>query len=77
MEVVPGGLAYVEEKGSKRRFAFTFGKIRGYRGETAQELGLRVGSLVRFSVTDERVDEVELVEASHRRGSRPQLRPSA
>ena len=44
LEIVPGGLAYVEERGSKKRFAFTFGKIRDYRGETAQELGLRVGS---------------------------------
>ena len=65
MEIVPGGLAYVEERGSKKRFAFTFGKIRDYRGETAQELGLRVGSPVRFSVTDERVDEVELVAVAH------------
>ena len=66
-QVVEGGLAYVEEPNSKKRFVFNFDKIRDYRGETVRELGLRVGSRVRFTTTGERVDKVELIEPAHRR----------
>ena len=67
LEVVPQGLVYVEEPQSKKRYVFTFGKIRDYRGESARELGLRVGTRLRFSTTGELVDEVELIEPAHRR----------
>ena len=66
VQVIRSGLAYLEEDQSKERFAFTFGKIRDYHGESAGELGLRVGSRVRFRTTDDHVKEVELVEPVRR-----------
>ena len=69
LEVVEGGLAYVEEEGTKKRFAFRFGRIRDYRGESAQELGLHVGSRVRFTTTGELVNQVDLIDPGQRRFS--------
>jgi hypothetical protein len=53
------GLGFLEEEGSKSRFAFTFDKIVGYKGESALELGLYPGVRVRFSVHQEKVRCVE------------------
>jgi len=49
VRVSEDGLAFLEEADSKRCFAFTFDKIAGYRGQSAGELGLRIGSRVAFS----------------------------
>ena len=58
VQVVPSGLAYVEELGSKKVYPFRFGRIQGYRGETARELKLKIGARVWFSVVDGRVSQV-------------------
>ena len=67
VQVAEGGLAYLEEKESKKRFAFRFGKIRDYRGESARELRLRVGTRVHFRAHGNLIDEVELIEPALRR----------
>jgi hypothetical protein len=61
VQVVKDDLAYIEEEISKRRFVFEFSMIKGYRGESAQELGLREGSQVLFRATDGIIAEVELI----------------
>jgi len=38
---VTNGVAYADDKKMDRLAAFSFGKIVGYRGQTAEELGLR------------------------------------
>jgi len=53
------GLGFLEEEGSKSRFAFTFDKIIGYKGESAIELGLHPGVRVRFRVHQQKVSCVE------------------
>lgn len=45
------GLGIAEDKNSHEQFAFTFDKIRGYRGEKPKELGLHIGSPIWFSAT--------------------------
>ena len=62
LEVTKDGLGFLEEEQSKKRFAFTFDKIRGYRGETVRELGIRVGSRVRFITAGPLVERVELAQ---------------
>ena len=60
-KVVPCGLVYVRKEGTTELLAFTFGKIFGYRGESARELGLCVGSSVRFDGGDSNtITRVEL-----------------
>ena len=49
LQVGRDGLGFVEEPTSKKRFAFTFDKIRGYRGESLRKLGIHAGARVRFS----------------------------
>lgn len=54
------GLGIVEDKESHQQFAFTFDKIRDYRGEKPREIGLFVGAHVRFNTTaDWQVTSVE------------------
>ena len=67
VQVVPVGLAYLEDKASKKRFAFQFGRIQNYAGESAKELGLRVGVEVRFRATGDWIEEVELINPAKRR----------
>jgi hypothetical protein len=67
VRIVEGGLGYLEEEKSKQRFAFQFGKIRGYGGESAEELELHAGSRVRFRASGDTIDEVELIKPAHRR----------
>lgn len=47
-------------------YAFTFDKIEGYKGEYAEELGLRAGSAIRFVVNDGQVIKVKLQPGSFR-----------
>ena len=37
------GLGIMKDAQSQEQFVFTFDKITGYRGESAQELGLKAG----------------------------------
>ena len=61
LRVVPTGLCFVEEASTGKVYPFTFDKIRGYRGETVRELGLRSGLCVRFTVGETSlIDSVEL-----------------
>jgi excisionase family DNA binding protein len=56
------GLACLEDA-SGRRYAFTFDKIRGYHGETAREIGLRVGAHVYFEASGDQILWVDLSSA--------------
>lgn len=47
------GLGIIEEEPSTTRYVFTFDKIRGYRGESPREIGLKVGTWVEFTLKDE------------------------
>lgn len=40
---VNNGVAYADDQDQEKLAAFSFGKIKGYRGETAEELDLRPG----------------------------------
>ena len=62
----PAGLAYVEDLKSKEIAAFTFDKIDAYAGESAKELGLKLGSHVAFSITDGIVRSVQIRQAPAR-----------
>lgn len=56
------GLGIVEDRESHQQFAFTFDKIRGYRGEKPRAIGLVVGAQVRFNTTaDCQVTSVEVI----------------
>lgn len=55
------GVVVVRDQQSHRHFAFTFDKIKGYRGETAREIGLREGRQVRFDMRNDQVASVELM----------------
>jgi hypothetical protein len=55
------GLAFVKTVEDGRMFSFTFDKISSYSGETAGELGLVPGSLVRFFADNGVVKKVEKV----------------
>lgn len=54
------GLVVVQDTRTRRHFAFTFDKIKGYNGQSAKEIGLRKGRQVDFSATDEQVEQAEL-----------------
>ncbi len=47
--VNPVGLCFVEEIYSKEIYCFQFDKVDGYAGQTAKELGLRLGKVVDFT----------------------------
>lgn len=55
VRVAEGGVAFADIPDFAKLTAFTFGKIAGYRGETAKELGLRPGKtvLIEFDESDE------------------------
>lgn len=62
LRVNEAGLGIVEDERSRQQFVFTFDKIRGYRGESPREIGLRAGAHVRFSATaDYQVTSVEVI----------------
>jgi hypothetical protein len=54
------GLCYIQEEGTDRALAFTFDKIRNYRGESSFDLGLSVGSHVSFTATGDQIQSVEI-----------------
>jgi hypothetical protein len=56
---VTDGVAYADDKDNNRLAAFSFGKIKGYRGQTAKELGLRPGREVTLEYdAEDKVDSV-------------------
>lgn len=59
VRVAEGGVAYANDPAMPKLAAFSFGKIRGYKGQTANELGLRRGQEVTIEY-DER-DQVNSV----------------
>jgi hypothetical protein len=63
LRVNEDGIAFLEETDSKACFVFTFDKLAGYSGQTAKELGLRVGSYVNFSHSGNAVLEVRFQSA--------------
>lgn len=53
VRVAEGGVAYADIPAMPKLIAFSFGKIVGYRGETAKELGLRPGKEVTIEYDDD------------------------
>ncbi|MDD5035450.1 MAG: hypothetical protein PHE55_11915 [Methylococcaceae bacterium] len=47
------GVAYINVTPSNEVAAFSFDKIKGYRGETASELGLKTGKLITVEYNDD------------------------
>lgn len=59
--VTQDGLAYFYDATAQKSFAFTFDKIKGYKGETPKELGLHPGSQVLVDLDEKKaVDSVVL-----------------
>ena len=53
VRVSDGGVAYTKDCLTNEFTVFTFGKIVGYRGQTAKELGLRRGKTVTVEYNDD------------------------
>jgi hypothetical protein len=49
-----GGVAYADVPSLEQLAGFTFGKIDGYRGESAKELGLKPGRRVSIEYNDKK-----------------------
>ena len=47
------GIFYVVEKENRRTYGIDLGKIEGYRGESYAELGIKLGSRVRFRTAED------------------------
>lgn len=60
VRVNKGGLVIVRDDPSGNYYPFTFDKIQGYLGETADELNLRIGQGVHFHLQDGKITEVDL-----------------
>ena len=54
------GLGIVKDTQSQEQYVFTFDKITGYQGQSAQELGLVAGTHVRFSYKAGKVESVQI-----------------
>jgi len=54
------GLGYVTPEGSNELFVFTFDKIQDYKGEEAQQLGLRTGATVTIDFKNHRISSIRL-----------------
>jgi excisionase family DNA binding protein len=54
------GLAFLQDLQSGRRYAFSFDKIDGYRGQTVREIGLKVGTRVHFGASEDQITWVQL-----------------
>jgi hypothetical protein len=48
--IVDNSLAYVKDSVTNQYYSFTFGKIKGYRGEYPKEMGLKEGLKVTFTL---------------------------
>lgn len=60
VRITDSGLAYVAEAETKRAHVFCFDKIQNYRGQTPEELGLRVGQDVTLTIHNGTVRSVEV-----------------
>ncbi len=49
VQVTPSGLGIVKDDATGHAYYFTFDKIPGYRGESAKEAGVKVGSHAIFA----------------------------
>jgi hypothetical protein len=58
------GLAEVKTIDDGRVYPFTFDKILSYRGESAGELGLRLGAQVKFLADEGKVSDVEILQST-------------
>ncbi len=55
------GVVVVKDRSDDRLYAVTFNKIKGYKGQTAREFGLRMGRILDISGEDGKVSRAELV----------------
>ena len=53
VRISDGGVVYTKDCLTDKFIVFTFGKIVGYRGQTAKELGLKCGKIVIVEYTDD------------------------
>lgn len=61
VRVAEGGVAYADAPAMEELAGFSFGRIVGYRGETAKELGLRPGKKVTIEYdSEDRIVSVSL-----------------
>lgn len=60
------GIFYVVEENDNRTYGIDLAKIEGYRGETFQELGIKVGAKVRFRTEEDprKVAAAEVIRSS-------------
>ena len=54
IRVSEGGVVYARDCSNNEFIVFTFGKISGYKGQTAKELGLRRGKKISVEYTDDK-----------------------
>jgi hypothetical protein len=60
VQVSDTGVGVIEGLSDQSAYAFTFDKIRGYRGESVREMALRAGTSVLFRTSGHRVLDVTL-----------------
>lgn len=61
VRIAEGGVAYADDPAMEELAGFSFGRIVGYRGETAKELDLRPGKKVTIEYdTEDRIISVSL-----------------
>jgi hypothetical protein len=53
------GFGFIESTGGAQ-YTFTFDQIEGYRGQKPKQLGLKEGLVVRFTVHDGLINQVEI-----------------
>ena len=63
------GLAYLEDPETSQVYPFTFDRIQGYSGESAANIGLRVGSSIQFAVNKGIISSVRLAAAAAANGA--------
>ncbi len=52
VRVTNGGIAYADDPSKENLSAFSFGKIKGYKGQSAEELGLHPGRKITIKYDD-------------------------
>src|ERR1700727_2255171 len=60
LQLKDNGIGYLCEQDSSRTYVFTFDKIQDYKGENIDQLGLRIGAVVRVTLAGKRVARVQL-----------------
>jgi excisionase family DNA binding protein len=62
VQINRGGLIFIEDVATKRKFVFTFDRLAGYEGQSAAEVGLRPGVRVRFIAREDEVEHAQIID---------------